>query len=455
MMIGATSFLLPREQSTEYMSSILNDPEPMTHAARAAVVAITMGYGHQRPARSLATQLGGEVLHADRPPLADQEEQAAWATIRRFYENVSRVSGLPWVGTPFRLTLNAITGIPHLYPFRDLSSPTMGVSYLERSARKGLGRSMVAYLEEHDLPLLTTFYSPAILADYHGYDRIYCLVTDSDVNRVWAPIAPATSKIRYFAPSGRAVRRLRAYGVNPHSIELTGFPLPHSLVGGVDAPVLRRNLAARLARLDPNRVFRRQFAADLEAFDPLPEQAGPLHLVFAVGGAGAQAELSAKFLPNLRELLLADRMTLTLVAGVRAEVRDHFVRALERAGLTGEIGRRVKILFEPEIERYLDQFDALLATTDVLWTKPSEMVFYAALGIPLILSEPIGVHEHYNRRFARENGAAFIQRDPNTIGERLIELLDEGHLAAAAWAGYRRLPHSGLYRVLERLRHHP
>jgi hypothetical protein len=426
-------------------------PHEATHGPRAAVVAITMGYGHQRPARSLATQLGGEVLHADRAPLADQEEQARWATIRRFYENVSRVSGLPWVGTPFRLTLNAITGIPHLYPFRDLSSPTLGVSYLQRSARQGLGRSMVAYLEQRDLPLLTTFYSPAVLADYHGYDRIYCLVTDSDVNRVWAPIAPATSKIRYFAPSGRVVRRLRAYGVNPHQIELTGFPLPHSLVGGLDAPVLRRNLAARLARLDPNRVFRAQFAADLEAFDVLPEPGGPLHLVFAVGGAGAQAELSAKFLPNLRELLRADRLVLTLVAGVRPEVRHHFERELDRAGLAGELGRRVTILFEPDIERYLDRFDELLATTDVLWTKPSEMVFYSALGIPLILSEPIGVHEHYNRRFARENGVAFIQRDPKTIGERLLELLDDGHLAAAAWAGYRRLPHSGLYRVLGRL----
>ena len=108
------------------------------------------------------------MLHADRAPLADQEEQARWATIRRFYENVSRVSGLPCVGTPFRLTLNATTGIPHLYPFRDLSSPTFGVSYLQRSARQGLGRSMVAYLEQRDLPLLTTFYSPAVLADYNG-----------------------------------------------------------------------------------------------------------------------------------------------------------------------------------------------------------------------------------------------------------------------------------------------
>jgi hypothetical protein len=427
------------------------DAQQLPRDVRAAVVAINMGYGHQRAARSVATLLGGEVLHADQPPLADREEQARWARIRRVYENVSRISSMPWVGPPFRLALNSITNIAPLYPFRDLSTPTLPVSLLERSARQGLGRSMVAYLEEHDLPLLTTFYSPAVLADYHGYDRIYCIVTDSDVNRVWAPITPGSSKIHYFAPSGRVVRRLRAYGVNTHQIELSGFPLPHSLVGGHLARVLRSNLAARLSRLDPKRQFCTQYAADLAAFDPLPEPREPFHLVFAVGGAGAQAELPEQFLPSLRELLRSGRMRLTLVAGVRPDVRQQFEQAVDRAGLQGELGSRLNILFEPVMDAYLDRFDALLAGADVLWTKPSEMVFYAALGLPLLLSEPIGVHENYNRRFARENGAAFSQRDPSTIAERLQELLDDGLLAAAAWAGYKRLPHLGLYRVIDRL----
>ena len=38
----------------------------------------------------------------------------------------------------------------------------------------------------------------------------------------------------------------------------------------------------------------------------------------------------------------------------------------------------------------------------MLWTKPSEMTFYAALGIPLILAPPLGAHERYNRRWALE-----------------------------------------------------
>ena len=112
-------------------------------------------------------------------------------------------------------------------------------------------------------------------------------------------------------------------------------------------------------------------------------------------------------------------------------------------------GRNLDILFEPEVDAYFDRLDALLASADVLWTKPSEMVYYAGLGL-LLLTKPIGIHENYNLRFARENGAALKQRDPRTIGERQ-ELLDDGNLAAAAWAGYRRLPHLGLYRILDRL----
>src|SRR4030095_9293640 len=97
-------------------------------------------------------------------------------------------------------------------------------------------------------------------------------------------------------------------------------------------------------------------------------------------------------------------------------------------------------------------FNRLLAETDVLWTKPSEMTFYAALGLPLVLSPPVGVHERYNRRWAIENGAGLKQRHPDYAGYWIREWLAEGTLAAAAWFGFLRLPKFGLYHILERLR---
>jgi hypothetical protein len=405
-----------------------------------------------RPARSLAQRFNAEVLHADRPPLADAEEAMHWARIRRGYERLSRVSSLPFIGTPLRAALNTATHIPPLFPLRDLSFPTFGVKLLERSGREGLGRTLVAYLQDNNRTLLTTFYSPAILADFHGYDRVFCVVTDSDVNRVWAPITPATSKIHYFAPSGRVVRRLRAYGVPKDQIQLTGFPLPHELVGGDDAPILRSNLAARLARLDPHKTFQRQYQHDLKGFEQVPDADGPPHLVFAVGGAGAQSELPARFLPSLSGMLRAGELRLTLVAGSRLDVKRRFEQQIEDNRLSDLFSSgALNVLFEQDTNTYFERFEDLLATTDILWTKPSELVFYAGLGLPLLLSEPVGIHEAYNRRFARENGAALKQRDPSVIAERLRELLEDGHFATAAWAGYRRMPHRGLYEIERRV----
>ncbi len=410
-----------------------------------------MGYGHLRPARSIANYIGRELMHADRPPLADREEQRRWRSTRTFYETASRLSGLPLAGVAFKALLDSVTNIPPLYPFRDLSQQTLGVKLLEHSARQGLGQGMVAYLQEHDLSLLATFYSPAVLADFHGYDRIFCVVTDSDVNRVWAPITPQTSKIRYFAPSGRVVRRLRSYGVNKEQIELVGFPLPHALVGGPSGETLRRNLAGRLSRLDPTGAFHQQFAAELDGLGVPERRSDRPHVVFAVGGAGAQAELPGLFLPSLAPLLKNGELRLTLVAGVRPEVSAQFEAQIEHAGLKSERERSIRLLHEPDIDAYFERFDELLAETDVLWTKPSELVFYSALGIPLLLSPPLGVHESYNLRWAREHGTGLKQRNPRFIGERLRELLNEGDLAAAAWNGHRRLPYRGLYQIVEAL----
>jgi len=132
-------------------------------------------------------------------------------------------------------------------------------------------------------------------------------------------------------------------------------------------------------------------------------------------------------------------------------VRDLFEQELERTGIANELGRSVRILYEPNLDEYFDRFDALLANVDILWTKPSELTFYAALGLALVFSPPIGVQEDYNRRWALENGAGLRQRDPRVASEWLGEWLSDGTLAAAAWAAHKRLPCRGLYRILERL----
>ncbi len=418
------------------------------------VVSIEMGYGHLRAAYPLADQLQTELLHVDRAPLADAEEQKAWEKTRQFYEVTSRVSQLPVVGAPLRLFLNQMTDIPHLHPYRDLSRPTLGVRLLERAIESGIGQGMVKRLRETGATLLTTFYSPAIIADSFGCRRVFCVVTDSDINRVWAPKNSRGSAIQYLVPSKRARRRLESYGVPSEHIHFTGFPLPPELLGGTELPVLRDNLARRLVRLDPKGRFRDYHSHELEHFlSELPQAQpdSPPRLMYAVGGAGAQSELVGQFLPRLRHMLVLDRLRLTLVAGVRPEVVEKFEQMIHAAGLTAELDRSIEILYEPTFEAYYRRFNQRLHDTDILWTKPSEMTFYGALGLPLIFSWPVGVHERYNRRWAIEAGAGLKQRDPRYAGDWLAEMLADGTLAAAAWSGFMRLPKFGTYRIVEAL----
>jgi hypothetical protein len=140
-------------------------------------------------------------------------------------------------------------------------------------------------------------------------------------------------------------------------------------------------------------------------------------------------------------------LRLALLAGVRGDIATSFRALVARAGLAEHPG--VRVVGDEDLDGYFRACNALLAETDILWTKPSEMTFYGALGLPLLLAPPVGAQERYNRRWAVENGAGLEQRDPRFSGEWLAEWLADGTLAAAAWAGFRRLPKLGLYRILQ------
>ncbi|MFH0901689.1 MAG: hypothetical protein V2A73_13760 [Pseudomonadota bacterium] len=417
------------------------------------IVGIEMGYGHMRPAHALACALNTGVLQADRPPLADAGECRLWSIARGVYEAASRVSQVPVVGAPLRGALNWLTRIPPLHPQRDLSRPTSSVRMLDWLGSLGLGRGMVSQLQQSGGALLTTFFAPAILAERAGCERVFCVVTDSDIARIWAPMDAHASRINYLAPSTRVSQRLQAYGVPPDRISVTGFPLPNELLGGPDLSTLQRNLAARLIRLDPRNAFRSVCGKDVERTLGAVLRTGaagePVTVTFAIGGAGAQANVALQLLKGFRASIESGTIRLALVAGVRRDLARRLEAGVRSVGLESELGAHVQILQEDNLEAYFSSFNALLARTDVLWTKPSELTFFGALGIPIVFSAPVGVHERYNQRWAIENAAGLRQRNPENAAEWIAEWLGDGTLAATAWAGYLRLPKRGLYSIIE------
>jgi hypothetical protein len=404
------------------------------------VAAIDMGYGHLRPAAALADYLQVPVQQMDVPPLGDARDLSFWSRTRKLYEPLTRFSQMPALGPPMRALLNTVTAIPEPWPARDLSGPTQGTRWMERAARDGAGEALAKHLLTTGAPLLATFYGAAILAELHGAKRLHCLVTDSDINRVWAPPDPKKSEIVYFTPSARSRRRMLTYGVDPEKVRLTGYPLPHELVGGRDRSVLKANLVQRLARLHSSDVLAEHFG-----LGPLPTADAPPLIVFAVGGAGAQVPLARALVKGMKKQIESQRLRLALVAGRRPEVAAALREAINDAALEGQ----VELLEDPDVFGYIRKLNALLGRADALWSKPSEMTFFAGLGLPFISAPPVGVHENWNLRWASDRGAGLMQHDPASAGEWLVEWLEDGVLAGAALNGYSRLPQLGLYEICE------
>ncbi len=429
------------------------------------VTAVVMGYGHLRAAHALAEALGVELVRADRRPYSTASEQALWSLARWLYDGLSRASQGRLTGWLLRPALELLTRIGPPPGASDSTRPTAAARLLARLVGSGndpgkgvgqavgqaAGQGVVEAARRAGRPLLTTYFLPALAAQRSGYRPTYCLVTDTDLSRAWVPAAAAETVVTYLAPSGQAADRLRSYGVPAEQVVETGFPLPPALLGGPDLPTLRHHLAARLARLDPTGTFRAAHREEIEhdlGETVAPADRRPPLLTYAVGGAGAQAALARAILVDLAPAILQGRLRLGLVAGSRPALATRFTRWAERLGLGAALGEGgLTILAEGDVERYFARFHALLAETDVLWTKPSEMTFFAALGLPLLLAPPVGAQERANRRWALDAGVAFPRETASGTGRWLSRRLDDGTLAAAAWTGFRRLPADGVYRI--------
>jgi hypothetical protein len=420
---------------------------------RAWVVAADMGYGHQRAVHPLRSIAQDGIVTVGRNDAASRAEKRLWSRMLMAYEGLSRAHSIPVIGKPIFGLLDSLLRIPSLYPMRNLSHRTFQVNLVTSLVDKGLCQGMLERIAARDLPVVTSFFAPAIAVDAKTRHRVFCIICDADLNRVWVAADPWKSRIVYFAPCGKAARRLRAYGVAENRILLTGFPLPDELVGGREMTTLRANLGRRLRTLDPASRFWPMHDRNLEHYLGHENCAGdPRHVLtitFAVGGAGAQKEIGAHIAQSLRQRIIAGGLRLNLLAGTRAEVRDYFY-AVKDAHAPGAPG--LQVIHADTLGEYFTRFSQVLQETDILWTKPSELSFYCALGLPIIMTPALGSQERFNRRWLQEIGAGIRQEDPAYADEWIFDKLRDGIFAGLAWSGFLRARKLGLYRIQEVLR---
>ena len=419
---------------------------------RAWVVSAEMGYGHERAAHALAN-LAQEVLVAGAPAVTDPDEARFWRQLTWSYEVLSRTRNLPLLGLALFGALDALLRIPPFYPLRDLSHPSINNYIVDHLIQQGLGRTLLERLRRLPLPMISTFYAPSLVADHRYSNGIYSVICDSDLNRVWVASKPKESQIRYFAPCGRAMRRLRQYGVPDDHIFITGFPLSEENIGGPHMKTLKADLLARLARLDPRGRFTKVYgstARELLGSRPEPAEIPErVTLTFAVGGAGAQVEIGMMLAKSLKPAILNRRLRLILVAGVHRLVENAFLDFTEQIGLGTALGDGLLIERQDSKPAYFDRFNALMRETDILWTKPSELTFYSALGLPIVMAPPIGSQESKNQRWLTDKGCAVPQYAPHAALEWLLDLLEDGVFAEKALSGFIKNRKLGVLKIQE------
>lgn len=412
-----------------------------------------MGYGHERAAHGLRDLASGDIITANAYPGIPAKDKKLWANSRRFYEAISRLKPIPVIGDAVFEVMDRTQRIHPFYPRRDLSTPNLQVRqtyyFIERL---GLCKHLIDKLSKHPKPLLATFFIPAFAAEVFGYpEDIYLVICDADIARAWVPRDPKRSRIKYFAPNGRVVERLKLYGVRPENIFLTGFPLPKELIGGPEATIIKKDLVARLCNLDPNGIFMNKYIRTLEVMlgpGTCPIRRNhPLTVTFSIGGAGAQKSLAITVLESLKARLMKQELTLRLTAGTKKEIAATFHEAVSSLGLKKYLGRNIFIDYFSDRPSYFIQFSKILRKTDILWTKPSELSFYCGAGIPIIMAPSIGSQEQFNRIWLKMVGAGVTQGDPAYVNEWLFDWIESGGLARMAWNGFIEAPTHGSYRI--------
>jgi len=411
------------------------------------VVAANMGYGHQRTAYPLKdVAFCNQIINANSYDGIPKRDRNFWHQSRSLYEFISRFKKIPLLGDLIFGVMDRFQKIMSYYPRRDLSRPVLMLQMNYASIRRGWGRDLIDRFKKNPLPLVTTFFTPAFMAEEFKYpSQVYCVICDADINRSWVSLNPKKSNIKYFAPCSWARDRLKMYGVKPGDIFLTGFPLPKENIGGEKMEILKNDMRHRLVNLDPEKRYRKIYNPLIkETLGELPAKADhPLTILFSIGGAGAQKEICVKAIHSLKEHIKKQKLRFIISIGTHTELKKYFVKNIKDLKLDGW----VHLLWGNTMADYFETFNEALRETDILWTKPSELSFYAGLGIPIIVAPTIGSQEDYNKKWLLHVGAGISQENPTYTDQWFYDLLNGGDFAEAAMEGFMEIEKMGTYNI--------
>ena len=357
---------------------------------RLLILSVSAGNGHVRAAQALAAT--AQLLD---PPCAAVHIDAmahVTASFRKVYTD--------WY-------LQLVNRVPDLWSWLHQKADSTPHSATTQRLRRGIERlNARALLREvrrvkADAVICTHFLPAELLMRERNRGRLTCpvwlQVTDFDLHNMW--IVPGMAG--YFAATPEVAARMRARGLAPDRIHITGIPVMPAFAQG---RLLARDACAAQLGLDPARPV----------------------LLMASGGSGIGD------LPSMVERVLAMQggdLQVIAVAGRNAAALEALRSLAQR-----HPGRLAAIGFTGEMEQ-------LMAAADLVLTKPGGLTVSEclALGKPMLLISPIPGQEEHNAIFLMEQGAAWLAYDAIGLEYKLARLLGDAAKLRAMAAASRAL----------------
>jgi processive 1,2-diacylglycerol beta-glucosyltransferase len=334
------------------------------------VLSVSAGAGHTRAAeaiRASACDSGVSVTHLDVMNYVP-------AGFRKLYTDfyITLVNRHPAVwGYLYQVTNDA-------RPDGKMQKMRRGI---ERLNTRALRKEIAAI--DPDAIICTHFLPAEILGQLIGNARIACpvwvQVTDFDLHRMW--VQPHMAG--YFAANDEVAFRMRAQGIERDRIHVTGIPIMPAF-----AEPPEREACAREFGLDPQRRT--------------------LLLMGGGAGLGSLEEIAGRLLAidtDFQLIVLAGKNACAL-AQLQKLAADYPDRLFAHG--------------------YTNRVERLMACADLIVTKPGGLTTSEclAMGLPMIVNDPIRGQEERNADFLLEQGVALKAFDLVTLEYRVRYLLN-------------------------------
>ncbi|MCX7589601.1 MAG: hypothetical protein RMK17_01570 [bacterium] len=396
-----------------------------------------------------------KIINVDNYENIPDIDKNLWQKNKKLYNFISNIQKIPILSNVSFNILNKFQTIKNIYFKKQNQNPdpTFILKQIYELIQKGWGKHLIEFLKNQnkELPIISDLNIPLFMAEYYNYPSKICqIVYRSDIQRSILPLNIIQSKIIYFASTENVAQKLLQYGVLKENIFLTGYPLPKENIGKINQyEIIKKNIKNRILNLAPKKNYSKNFQ-DLisKNIGRLPKQSNhKLTIMFCAEEIEKQKTIAILMLKNLAYMLQNESINLIISCGLNEENKQFFLKEILKLRLGLNIDKNIFIIYDPLPQKYFKLFNEALNRTDILWTNPNELVFYAALGIPIILSPSKNLNEKINEKWLIENEAGIKQQDPKYTNEWLFDLIREGKLAEMAINGFIKFKKDGLWEI--------